>query len=37
MIWRGAWPADYLEKKEEGVGEERKEKKLTPGGEVTLD
>lgn len=30
-------PADYLEKKEEGVGEERKEKKLMPGGEVALD
>lgn len=29
-------PADYLEKKEEGIGEERKEKKLTPGGEVAL-
>jgi len=29
-------PADYLEKKEEGVGEEREEKKLTPGGEVAL-
>ena len=29
-------PADYLEKKEEGIGEERKEKRLVPGGEVAL-
>ena len=29
-------PADYLEKKEEGIGEERKEKRLVPGGEIVL-
>jgi hypothetical protein len=29
-------PADYLEKKEEGIGEERKEKRLVPGGEIAL-
>ena len=29
-------PADYLEKKEEGIGEERKEKKLMSGGEIAF-
>ena len=29
-------PADYLEKKEEGIGEERKEKMLVPGGEIAF-
>jgi len=29
-------PADYLKKKEEGIGKERKEKKLTPGGEIAF-
>ncbi len=30
-------PADYLEKKEEGIDEERKGKRLVPGGEITFD
>lgn len=29
-------PAEYLEKKEEGIGEERKEKRLVPGGEIAF-
>jgi len=29
-------PAEYLEKKEEGIGEERKKKGLAPGGEIAL-
>jgi len=29
-------PAEYLEKKEEGIGEQKKEKKLTPGSEIVF-